>query len=445
MSKHRGALPAAEVHRRLQSALIALERAEQNAVLWFSEVYHRKLHRELGYASIQQYAMEALGFSRAKTAQFLRLSESFQKLPRLRDSLASGELPWTKAREVVKIATPRSQSRWIAAAKTSSRRELEATIRRARLRAKAARCSDPRQGVLPMLQGGNPTSTREQASGHGSATRPPAVPPAGTLPPTEPTHAADPTETDVLEVPVELRLTFTPEQYARYEALMERVRKRRIQGSREELLLEGLESLLQDEPRSFREASHRGSSPRHTNDVDRGTHRGQRATTRCARHSAPDTRVPSASPYQIVTYICSRCGNGELNTSRGRKPIARATLEMILCDARVARDGKRNTSTVPPRLRRAVFERDGHRCRLASCSHTRFLTVHHVVPRECNGPNSMSNLITVCAACHHLLHERERRMFDALLSRMVLPDVRLAGVPPAGGRVPAPTRPPRGI
>lgn len=86
-------LSAREVHHRLRQALDDLERAQRNAVLWFAEVVRRKVYRDLGYSSIYQYAELELGFSKSKTAQFLRLSESFKELPGLRRSVAKGKSP----------------------------------------------------------------------------------------------------------------------------------------------------------------------------------------------------------------------------------------------------------------------------------------------------------------------------------------------------------------
>ena len=68
--------------------------------------------------------------------------------------------------------------------------------------------------------------------------------------------------------------------------------------------------------------------------------------------------------------------------------------------------GKRNRSTVPPGLRRNVMARDGHRCRMKGCGQTRFLSVHHLVPRERGGKNEEDNLVTLCEPCHRLIHER---------------------------------------
>lgn len=59
-----------------------------------------------------------------------------------------------------------------------------------------------------------------------------------------------------------------------------------------------------------------------------------------------------------------------------------------------------------------VFYRDEFKCH--SCLLTRyklsrldkFLTAHHIVPREDNGQTTMNNLITLCNSCHDIIEER---------------------------------------
>ncbi len=64
------------VHERLLAALAAMGKAESAAVTLFAEVMKGKLCRGLGYASVHLYAEEALGFSRSKTYEFIRLAEA---------------------------------------------------------------------------------------------------------------------------------------------------------------------------------------------------------------------------------------------------------------------------------------------------------------------------------------------------------------------------------
>ncbi|MEN8008379.1 MAG: hypothetical protein ABFS42_15325, partial [Candidatus Krumholzibacteriota bacterium] len=92
---------AAHVHSSLRRSLKAMEQARQCAVLWFAEVMRRRLYCELGYSSINQYAMKGLGFSKSRTGDFIRLARQLDGLPAVRDAMVSGELGYTKAREIV--------------------------------------------------------------------------------------------------------------------------------------------------------------------------------------------------------------------------------------------------------------------------------------------------------------------------------------------------------
>lgn len=59
--------------------------------------------------------------------------------------------------------------------------------------------------------------------------------------------------------------------------------------------------------------------------------------------------------------------------------------------------------------RKAIYRRDGYRCAL--CDSTRFLQIHHVVPRGKGGTNSPHNLICLCSDCHALAHGTKLRDF----------------------------------
>jgi 5-methylcytosine-specific restriction endonuclease McrA len=346
-------LPASQVEARLVAALSDLDAARKNAVIWFGEILTRKLYLEFGCSSIYHYASTRLGFSRARTAYFLRLCRSFDALPALKESVASGAVPWTKAREVVKVATPETESFWVEQARTTGRRELEQRVAATQGAARARR-RVPGQGDL--LSGRGAGGPADQQAG---AERDPGDESAG--------EAVRP----VVEVPVTVSFQLSPEQYARYEAMLECARKNGARGSREELFLAAWEMIT------------RGNMP-----------------------VANATPVLSAPRYQIVIRQCETCGRAEIATGRGAVPIAAKTLEAALCDARVHRTGQKNRATIPPSVRREVLARDGHRCRTAGCGGAHFLDVHHIKARADGGSNDPDNLITLCAACHRMIHDR---------------------------------------
>lgn len=52
--------------------------------------------------------------------------------------------------------------------------------------------------------------------------------------------------------------------------------------------------------------------------------------------------------------------------------------------------------------RKEIYRRDGYRCAL--CDSTRYLQVHHAIPRSEGGSDFPENLITLCSVCHGQAH-----------------------------------------
>ncbi|MBM4116869.1 HNH endonuclease [bacterium] len=338
---------AARLHAALTARLAALRQAERGALLHFATIHREQLFRELGYSSIHAYGREALGFSERKLSAFVRLSEALERLPATRRAVEAGVLPWTKARELVSVATPATETRWLAEAQASSRRALERKVCAARAR---------------------PLPQRQRA----------AAQPDLALAPT-------PAETarSALEAAVPLRLSFalSAEQFGRWEALVERLRKAGRRESREELLLAALAALADEAA-----------------DAAESAEPAQPATR-------PRGRV-AASPFQVILRRCPDCGAIAQVTGRGERPADSALAARAACDGDVLAPGGGLTRSLTPALRRRILARDGHRCQALGCGATRFLEVHHLVPRSHGGGQEEANLVTLCARCHQLLHER---------------------------------------
>jgi 5-methylcytosine-specific restriction endonuclease McrA len=464
--RYRANLPAEEVDAALRRALTELQRAERNAVLWFAEIAKRRLFRNLGYSSIHQYATAALGFSANRTYRFLRLAADLERLPRLRAAVVAGEIGWTKAREVVKVASAKTEERWIGAAKASSRRELEEKIARERRHRAAKRRTDPAQAALgassPLasaVTGTMAQATRAQAARAQAAARAFSK---NTASPESDVDLVDDSPTSVV-------FRLEPLQLARYEALIEGIRKRRVVTpgtTREEILLVALDQLLATSRTPVRMPVHVPvhvpvRMPVHV-PVPEGRSRGTRASRGSGKNGAVGAthatinqeakdRMPgcgvsesdssirregiteigeehsterlgethrnvlprgnSTTSYKIVVYRCEACQTGVVQTQRGPRRIAPAQMAAISCDTIIERSGDqtgavRSQSTIRPSVRRAVLSRDRHKCRAAGCGNTRFLEIHHIAPRERGGSNRPDNLITLCSRCHRQWHER---------------------------------------
>lgn len=68
-------------------------------------------------------------------------------------------------------------------------------------------------------------------------------------------------------------------------------------------------------------------------------------------------------------------------------------------------------ANITKEVRKKVYRRDGWRCAL--CDSTRYIQIHHIVPRGKGGPNTVMNLITLCSDCHGLAHGIDLRGFGA--------------------------------
>jgi 5-methylcytosine-specific restriction endonuclease McrA len=308
-----------------------MDDAHQCSVLWFGEVMRRKIFRDRGHSSINQYAIQELDFSKSKADDYIRLARQLDKLPAVREAVASGELGYTKARELVSVATPETQDTWLKAAK-GTRKELIREVKKAKRAAKV----DPGQGEL--------------------------------LP-------SSPAVVAPKELPVSFRLNLTPEQEARRSAMVERLHKLGgVPADRAELMLEALAALLE--------------------------------TKELQGQKCPRGHLANRPPVQIHVHENTATGQMTVQTDAGERELSKSESERMRCDAAVCEHGGRNTTTIPPRVRREVLARDKHRCQAPGCGRTRFLEVHHIASRQQGGSNDKENLMTLCSSCHRLWHER---------------------------------------
>lgn len=318
---------AAQAHSSLRQSLSAMHEARQCSVLWFADIMQRHLYRKLGYSSINQYAMKGLGFSKSRTGDFIQLARKLESLPTVHEAVVTGTIGYTKAREIIKVATPETQDDWLKAAE-GTREELVTEVKKVKRQARV----NPGQGeLLPTL----------------------------------------PTVVSPRELPVHFGVEFSPEQEARRAAMVERLHKLGgVPVDRAELLLEALSALIE---------------------VKEG--------------KAPRGPSMSGPPVQIHVLEDKATGRMTVPASTGERVLSRAEAERMRCDAAVCEHGGRNTTTIAPRVRREVLVRDRHRCQAPGCGRTRFLEVHHRVPRQHGGSNKAENLITLCSSCHRLWHE----------------------------------------
>lgn len=340
---------AAVADSALKTAIKEMDDAKHRAVLWFADILDRRLYRMLGYSNMAQYATAELKFSKTRTGDFLRLARKLEQLPVVKKGLEDGDLGYTKAVEIIKVATPASEELWVEEAKSLSRRELAKKVNRVKTKARQ----------------------RSKVAGQGSLLKDFPL-----------------EEKLATEVPVRVTLEMTTEQFARFEALMEKVHKLDAvpAGSNKvDTLLAGLDALAQ---------------------------RTLEPTTDCNKnHSVkPTRRRVFPHLFQVHVHQCPDCGKSTVQTSRGELELSRADAKRAECDARIKLPDESNSATIPPARRSEILRRNRFRCQALGCNNSRFLEVHHVKPRSQGGGNELDNLVTLCSGCHRLHHERRLKV-----------------------------------
>ena len=332
-------LSADQAHLALKTSVRIMDQAHHCAVLWFGEIMQRKLYRELGFGSMHAYAVAELGFSLTRAGDFMRLTGKLAELPVLKEEMAAGRLGYTKAREIAAVADSTNEKEWVQEAKTKTRRELVATVKRAKAVAKQTQLANPGQTeLLPRPTTAEPAAARS----------------------------------------VQVGFDLTPGQYVRYEAMMAKIVHR---GGKAQLLLDAMEALLAAE---------------HDNKPDKTS------TPRGVIGGRPD----HAPHTQIHILQCPDCAGKSVQTPQGEIQLTKAESAAADCDAMIHKPGKRNTSTIPPKTRQEILTRDRHQCRRKGCHHTRYLHIHHIIPRAGGGTNDTENLVTLCSTCHDLWHQK---------------------------------------
>lgn len=128
--------------------------------------------------------------------------------------------------------------------------------------------------------------------------------------------------------------------------------------------------------------------------------------------AAPTTNQP---PHQIAITTCPDCRRSWQDAAGQTIELSPTEVERARCDATLLGrvDGDRPsrvTRTIPPATRRAVLRRDRGRCVVPGCRGSRFVDVHHLVPRVAGGDHRPSRLAVLCSAHHGAVHDGRLRI-----------------------------------
>ena len=134
-------LTAAETERRLRELAAAGRPVRRALAAIAARLVTTRAYEPLCYARLGDYARERAGLSARQLRDLAHVHAALVALPRLDRALVAGELPWSKVRLVVRVASEADVEAWIARARALPIRLLEQEVRLHAERVRAAGAS----------------------------------------------------------------------------------------------------------------------------------------------------------------------------------------------------------------------------------------------------------------------------------------------------------------
>ena len=123
---------ARELDARLRDLATRARQAEAELAYALLDMREKGLYRLLGFSRLGDYAEARLDMPAGKARELAELARRLGSLPAVERAFRQGELSWTKARQVARVATAENEASWIDRAKAMTSRELEAEVARAK-------------------------------------------------------------------------------------------------------------------------------------------------------------------------------------------------------------------------------------------------------------------------------------------------------------------------
>jgi hypothetical protein len=362
------------LHRTLKRIVKARGSLDLQEAAALREAQQLKLWRRFGYASLLEYMELEMGYSARAALERLRVANALPQLPQIAAAIEQGDLSFSGARELTRVATQETEQQWLGATAEMNLREVEAAV-----------------------------------SGH---TR-------GDLP----TDAPDPK----LQRKI-LRYEVRPETDVLLREAKRKLEKERGERVDEDAALHAMALFYVSGGSGGRVASTPASDGRSSSKEALGeavTAAGGAVTgTASSGNAVVDAQSQDASlddesayapeldhgaaPYRVAVTTCRDCKRGWLHGAGSVSLVSPGAVEAALCDAQEIGDldsplVQRAKQTIPHAMRRKVKHRDKGRCRVPGCRSSTNVDIHHLRPVSKGGTHAYGNLISLCEA-HHIAH-----------------------------------------
>ena len=96
---------------------------------WLRRARALGVHREFGFATFFEYVERVLGYAPGPARERLRVADALEGLPKLRAAMSAGDVAYSAARELTRVATVDTEAAWLTAAAKHTVREIEDMVR----------------------------------------------------------------------------------------------------------------------------------------------------------------------------------------------------------------------------------------------------------------------------------------------------------------------------
>lgn len=119
------------IHKKALEVATRFKQAEADLISVLQEVEVQRVFVDLGYTSLFNYCVYALGLSESVASNFVTVARKARDVPVLQAAIQAGDLSVSKARKIAPVLTLANQDEWVEKAKALSSRKLEEEVARA--------------------------------------------------------------------------------------------------------------------------------------------------------------------------------------------------------------------------------------------------------------------------------------------------------------------------
>src|SRR5688572_21897195 len=118
----------AQVHAELSRLGAEHKKIDSEVMSLLPIAIERSLHLKLGMGSMLEYCERVLGYDVHTAREHIRVAKALLDLPKTHEAVAAGDVSYTAAREITRVATDDTEAEWIAVAQSRNAREVERAV-----------------------------------------------------------------------------------------------------------------------------------------------------------------------------------------------------------------------------------------------------------------------------------------------------------------------------